>query len=45
MKLVGKNKEYKVFFDCTNQVYLVFKDNKLLIDNKFRFREVKCYLN
>ena len=45
MKLVGKNKGFKVFFDCTNQVYNVFKDNKFLIGNKFRFRDVKCYLD
>lgn len=44
MKLVGEYKEFKVFFDCNQQEYKVFKDGIFLIGNIFRFRDVKCYL-
>ena len=45
MKLIAENKGFQIYFDCTKQVYNVYKDCLFLIGNKYRFREVKCYLD
>lgn len=42
--LIGIKDDFTVYFDCYNQVYNVFKNNKLLI-KKYRFSDVKSYLN
>ena len=44
MVFVGRNKGFEVYFDCNNQEYIVYKDNKFLIKNKYKYSEVKCYL-
>ncbi len=45
MKLIGENKGFEIYFDIDLQEYFVFKDRKLLIRNKYRYREVKSYLD
>lgn len=44
MNLIGERNGFKVYFDCNNQVYNVFKDDKFLIGNKYKFSDVKSYL-
>lgn len=45
IKLVGSNKRFNVYFNTNDQTYTVFKDGKFLIGSKYRFRDVKCYLD
>ena len=42
--MIGENKGFQIYFDCTKQSYSVFKDGKFLIGNKYRYSDVKCYL-
>jgi hypothetical protein len=42
--LVGENKGFKVYFNSNNQEYTVFKNGKFLIGSKYKFSEVKSYL-
>lgn len=45
MILVGENKGFKVYFNSNRQEYSVYKDGKLLVDNKDKFSQVKSYLD
>ena len=45
MILVNENKGFQIYFDCNKQEYIVFKDGKFLIGNKYKFSDVKCYLD
>lgn len=45
MKLVGNNKEFRVYFNANDQTYTVFKNGKFLIGNKYKFSDVKSYLD
>lgn len=45
MKLIAENKGFKVYFDCDKQVYSVYKDDKFFIGNKYRYIQVKSYLD
>lgn len=47
MKLIDKNivKGIQIYFDCENQVYNVYKNGKFLVGNKYKFSEVKSYLD
>lgn len=42
--LVGQKNCFKVYFDCSSQSYIIYKDDKFLIGNKYRFRDVQSYL-
>jgi hypothetical protein len=42
--LVGENKRFKIYFNSNKQEYKVFKDGKFLIGNKYKFSDVKSYL-
>ena len=44
MVLVGENKGFKVYFNTNKQEYIVYKDNISLIGGKYKFSEVKSYL-
>ena len=44
MYLVGSNKGFEVYFNAKSQTYSVFKDEKLLLDNKYKFSQVESYL-
>ena len=44
MKLIAQNKEFKIYFDCTQQTYLVYKNDKFLISSKYKYSDVKIYL-
>ena len=45
MKLIAENKGFKIYFDCIQQVYNVYKDDKFLIGNKCKYSEVKSYVD
>jgi hypothetical protein len=45
LKLVGSNKGFNVYFNANDETYTVFKDGKFVIGNKYRFTDVKCYLD
>ena len=45
MTLIGKNTDFKVVFDSNTQCYTVYKKDKLLITNKFKFVDIKSYLD
>ncbi len=45
LKIVGENKGFRVYFNANDQTYTVFKDGKFLIGNKYKFTDVKCYLD
>jgi len=45
MIVVGENKGFKIVFDTNHQMYLVYKDNRLLIKDKYRFSDVRSYLD
>lgn len=44
MILVGKKDDFSVYFNANSQSYTVFK-GKLLLTNKFRFIDIKSYLD
>jgi hypothetical protein len=45
MILVKENKGFAVYFDSNSQTYSVTKDGKFLIGNKYKFSQVKSYLD
>ena len=45
MILVKENKGFEVYFDSNSQTYSVTKDGKFLIGNKYKFSQVKSYLD
>ena len=45
MKIIGQNKGFTVVFDCTKQCYTVYKDDRLLITDKFKYSDVQSYLS
>lgn len=45
MILVGCKDDYELYFNCSEQMYTVFKNNKILISNKFKYSDVKSYLD
>ena len=44
MILVKQNKDWSVYFDSNSQTYSVYRDDKFIIGNKYRFRDVKSYV-
>jgi len=44
-KLIAENKGFSIYFDCSKQLYNVYKDGKFLIGEKYKFSDVKPYLN
>ncbi len=45
IKLVGANNGFTVYFNSNDQKYTVFKDGKFIVDNKYKFTEIKSYLD
>lgn len=45
MILTGKNTDFIAIFDCTKQVYTVYKFGKIIVTNKYKFSEIQSYLN
>jgi hypothetical protein len=45
MILVKQNKGFEIYFNPNTQSYSVFKDGKFLIGNKYKFSQVKSYLD
>jgi len=46
MKLIAENKDkgIEIYFDCNVQTYSVYKNDKFIIGNKYKYSDVKCYL-
>jgi hypothetical protein len=44
MWLIGKNKDFKAYFDCNEQKYFVFKSNKQIATG-YKYSEIRSYLN
>ena len=42
---IGKDTAFKVVWNCSAQSYTVYKDNQVLVANKFKFSEVQPYLD
>lgn len=45
MKLIGKNTDFTAIFDTTAQCYTVYYKGKFLIGNKYKYSEIKSYLD
>jgi len=45
MTFIGKNTDFKVVWNCSKQRYTVYKNDKFLIGNKYKFSDVKSYLD
>jgi len=45
MTFTGKNTDFTAIFDCNQQCYTVYYKGKVLVTNKYRFREIKSYLD
>jgi hypothetical protein len=43
--LVGHKGGFQVYFNPNTQTYSVYKDGKFVIGNKFKFSQVKSYLD
>ena len=43
--LVGQKGGFQVYFNPNSQTYSVYKDGQFLIGNKFKFSQVKSYLD
>ena len=41
----NKEKNIKIIFNSIHQIYNVYRDNQLLVENSYRFRDVKSYLD
>ncbi len=44
MKIIGKNTNFFVVWNCAQQTYKAYKGSKLLA-TEYRYRDVECYLN
>lgn len=45
MIMIGKNKDFKVVWYCELQTYSVWYKDKVIMANKYRYRDVESYLN
>lgn len=45
MILVAQNKGFQIYFNGLSQQYSVFKDGKFFIGGKYKYSQVKCYLD
>ena len=45
MFLVKENRGFAIFFEPQSQSYSVFKDGKFLIGDKFKYSQVKSYVD
>ena len=45
MKLIGSKNGFDVYFNCDEQMYIVFKDNREIRKNIFKFINVRAYLD
>jgi hypothetical protein len=44
-KLIQSNKGFSIYFNVQTQIYSVFKDGKFLIGDKYKFSDVKSYID
>jgi len=45
MLLVKQKNGFSIYFNANTQSYSVFKDGKFLIGDKYKFSDVKSYLD
>ncbi len=45
MLLVAKQNGFEIYFNANTQSYVVFRYGKFFIGNKYKFSDVKCYLD
>ena len=45
MRLIKEKDGFQIYFDSLEQEYSVFKDGKFVIGKKYRYADVKCYVN
>jgi succinylglutamate desuccinylase len=45
MKLVAQKDNFEIWFNTNTQSYQVFKDGKLLVQNRYKFSDVKSYID
>jgi len=45
MTFTGKNPDYIVIWDCNRQSYTVYYKGNKLVPEKYKFSDVKSYLN
>lgn len=45
MKLISKKDNFSICFNCITQTYSVYKDDILLITDKFKYSDVKSYID
>lgn len=44
MYLVKEKNGVAVYFNCNTQTYTVFKDGKILVGGKFKYSDVRAYV-
>ena len=44
MKLIAEKGDFQIYFETNNQEYIVYYKNKILIRNKFKYSDVKSYV-
>jgi len=45
MKLIAEKNGFEIYFVCEKQEYVVYNDGKFLIGNKYKYSDVKCYID
>lgn len=44
LKFIGEKDDFTVYFDPIHQTYSVYKDGKFLIGNKYKYSDIRSYL-
>lgn len=44
MRLITNKGDFKIYFNCNTQSYSVYYKDRFLIGNKYKFSEVKTYV-
>ena len=44
MTLIAEKNGFKIYFNCTTQAYSVYKDGWFVIGMKFKYSDVKSYV-
>jgi len=42
--LVGQNKSNAAYFNAASQTYTVYSDGKLIVKDKYSFKDIKQYI-
>lgn len=44
MTFIGKDSNFVVVWNCSNQFYTVYKSGKMIVTEKYKFSDIKSYL-